>query len=119
MLVVSLGGWWFGILVPLSNNPFLYGGSQEFPNPPGPKPTITPPKFNMEPSKMMGFPSSESPFPGADLQVHVKLQLSHEKNPRILSMKSWLVSGNPYFMVYETIPIKLGSISSPIYTSKN
>ena len=30
---------------------------------------------------------------------------SHEKNPALLSIESWLVDRDPYFMVYEIIPI--------------
>ena len=31
--------------------------------------------------------------------------VSHEKNPRLLSIESWLFNRDPYFMVYEIIPI--------------
>ena len=49
--------WWFGLVVwdsiwvPLSNNPFHFRVSQES-KPPGPKPPITPPKFNIAPEKL-------------------------------------------------------------------
>ena len=41
-------------------------------------------------------------------------QMRHEKKNLLLSMKYWLVNRDPYFMVYEIIPIQLGSLSSPI-----
>ena len=34
--------------------------------------------------------------------------------PSYFPFESWLVNRNPYVMVYEIIPIKLGRISSPI-----
>ena len=47
-------------------------------------------------------------------------QLSHEKKTKtaLLSIESWLVNRDPYFMVYEIIAIELGSLSSPIYTKQ-
>ena len=30
----------------------------------------------------------------------VSIEVSHEKNPPILSIKSWMVNRDPYFMVY-------------------
>ena len=48
--------------------------------------------------------------------IHLPIvKLSHEKNPRRLSIESWLFNRDPYVMVYEIIPTKLGSISSPIH----
>ena len=41
-----------------------------------------------------------------------KNQVCHEKK-LLLSIESWLVNRDPYFMVYETVPIELGRISSP------
>ena len=62
-----------------------------------------------------GFQGS---FEGGPARILLKLslfQLSHEKNPALLSMKYWLVNRDPYFMVYYNPYISLGrKISSPI-----
>ena len=37
---------------------------------------------------------------GANKRRQVFPHLSHEKNPALLSIESWLVNRDPYFMVY-------------------
>ncbi len=42
------------------------------------------------------------------LTVHPKFLLPHlsqEKNPALLSIESWLFNKDPYFMVYDIMPI--------------
>ena len=47
--------------------------------------------------------------------MKITKHLSHEKNPTLLSIESWLVNRDPYFMAYEIVPIFNWVVFHPLY----
>ena len=67
-----------------------------------------------------GFSCSKWPFSSSILVFRgIVFRMWHEKNNLLFSIINLLFTRDPYFMVYELIPTKLGRISSPTYTLNN